>query len=189
MATQNKNPKKQPAPTQQHLPVADVREGIVVLKDGSLRLIMLSTSINFDLKSLDEQNAIVYAYQSFLNSLDFPIQIVMQSRKFNLSSYLSKLKERVPETESELLRIQIQDYVHFIERLLNVANIMNKRFFVIIPYFPPLLKKEGFLDRLKSNLLMTKLPLLNFVYLLLSCAYRDDKLQSHKQLPAVPDIS
>ena len=140
-----------PAPTQQYLPIADIREGVVVLKDGSLRLVMLTTSINFDLKSQKEQNAIIYSYQGFLNSLTFPIQIVMQSRKLDLTGYLATLSGKIPETESELLRIQIQDYIHFIERLLNFANIMNKRFYIVIPLFPPVMQKGGFWQRFQNK--------------------------------------
>jgi type IV secretory pathway VirB4 component len=148
---QNNNKNIKPAPAQQYLPIGDIREGIVILKDGSLRIVMLTTSINFDLKSQKEQNAIIYAYQGFLNSLSFPIQIVMQSRKLDLTGYLANLKNRIPETESELLRIQTQDYINFIERLLNVANIMNKRFYIVIPFFPPVLKKEGFWQKFNNK--------------------------------------
>ncbi len=144
--------KKEIASTQQYVPIADIRDGTIVMKDGSMRLVLLTTSINFNLKSQNEQNAIIYGYQRFLNALTFPIQIVMQSRRLDLTGYLTELKERIPQTESELLRLQIQDYIEFINRLLSVANIMNKRFYVVIPYFPPLIKSDNFIDKIKNKL-------------------------------------
>ncbi len=123
--------------TQDFLNFAEIHEGIVITKSGELRVIMLASSINFSLKSEQEQTAIVYAYQSFLNSLSFPIQIMLQSRKLDLSKYIAKLKEITKTQTNELLRDQTVDYTNYITRLIEVANIMDKKFFVVISYMPP----------------------------------------------------
>ena len=120
--------------TQQFLPFADVREGVVIMKDGSFRAVGMVSAINFALKSEKEQNAIVYQYQNFLNSLSFPIEIVMQSKRLDLTAYLKQLKAFESKEVNELLRMQIADYHAFIEKLITVANIMDKRFYVVIPY-------------------------------------------------------
>jgi hypothetical protein len=130
-------PKQEIGSTQDALPFAEIRDGTVVLKDGNLRKILLCSSINFSLKSEQEQNAIIFAYQNFLNSLDFPIQILMQSKKLDLSNYLAKLEDRANKQTNELLRMQTADYIEFIKRLINLANIMDKRFYVIVPYLVP----------------------------------------------------
>ena len=93
---------------------------------------MLCSTVNFELKSEQEQNAIISGYQNFLNSIDFPIQIVIQSRRMDLTKYLSKLSDQIPKASNELVKIQIQDYMIFIKSLLKVANIMDKKFFIIV---------------------------------------------------------
>lgn len=130
-------PKQQIGSTQEALKFAEIRDGTVILKDGNLRQIVLCTSVNFSLKSEQEQNAIIFAYQNFLNSLTFPIQIVMQSKKLDLTNYLAMLKEKADSQTNELLRMQTNDYVDFIKRLINISNIMDKRFYVVIPYLIP----------------------------------------------------
>lgn len=132
--------------TQAQLPIAEIRNGIVVLKDNSLRLVMLCSTVNFELKSEQEQSAIISGYQGFLNSLDFPIQIVIQSRRMDLTKYLGKLNNQVPKASNELVRVHIQDYIRFIKSLLRIANIMDKKFFIIIPYTLPLAKKPGVME-------------------------------------------
>lgn len=134
--------------TQEYLDVAEIRDGIVIMRDGSMKMILLATAVNFALKSEQEQNAIIYQYQNFLNSLTFPIQIVMQSRKIDLSPYITKLHSRLDVEENELLQIQIADYIKFIERLIKIANIMDKRFFITIFFNPPGLKKRTIFDQL-----------------------------------------
>lgn len=123
--------------TQEALKFAEVHNDTIVLKDGNLRQVLLCSSINFALKSEQEQNAIVYAFQNFLNSLNFPIQILMQSKKLDLSNYLAKLTEKANSQTNELLRAQTLDYIDFIKRLINLANIMDKRFYVVVPYLIP----------------------------------------------------
>lgn len=129
--------KNQTGSTQDILKFAEIREGVVILKDGNLRQVLLCSSINFDLKSEQEQDAIIFRYQSFLNSLEFPIQILMQSKKLDLSNYLAKLDKVSKEQTNELLRYQTEDYVNFARKLVDIANIMDKRFYVVIPYLVP----------------------------------------------------
>jgi len=124
------------ASTQQFLEIEDIREGVLILKDKSLRGILAVSSLNFALKSEEEQNAIIYQFQNFLNSLDFPIQIYIQSRKLNLTGYIEKLKELEKKQRNELLRIQTREYIQFIESLLAESSIMSKNFYVIVPFFP-----------------------------------------------------
>lgn len=118
------------------------------MKDGSLRSILLCSAVNFALKNEDEQNAIVYQYQNFLNSLAFPIEVVVQSRKLDLGRYIKELRSLKDRQPSELLRIQTEDYANFIEQLIQFANIMDKRFFTVVPYFSSGFRKVGFFGRL-----------------------------------------
>ncbi len=134
--------------TQKYLDISEIREGVVVLKDGSLRAVLLVSSINFELKSEIERNSIIYAYQAFLNSLEFPIQIVISSRRLEIDDYLRRLEERKAVETSELIKLQITDYIEFIKRLITIANIMEKRFYVVVPYYPAPVKPTGFLEKL-----------------------------------------
>ena len=134
--------------TQAHLNIARIQDGIVITKAGGFRMILLASAINFALKSEEEQNALVFQYQNFLNSLTFPLQIVIQSRQLDLTQYLAKLEERLAEETNELLQIQIEDYLDFVRRLINLANIMDKKFFIVIPYDPVNIQKRGFFDKL-----------------------------------------
>jgi len=128
---------KQPVPsTQEFIAFSEIHEGVVITKNGELRVILMASSINFSLKSEQEQTAIVYAYQNFLNSLSFPIQIMMQSRQLDLSKYMGKLKKIADAQTQDLLRNQTLDYMDFIEKLIKLANIMDKKFYVVIPYMP-----------------------------------------------------
>ncbi len=136
--------------TQAHLPIAQIKDGVVVLKDGTIRSVILVSSINFALKSDDEQNAIISSYVGFLNSLDFPLQIVVQSRKLHIQPYLDKLREIERNERNELLQVQIADYRAFVAQLVDIGNIMTKRFYVVVPYDPVSNTKKGFFDRLKE---------------------------------------
>lgn len=120
--------------TQSFLKISEIKSDTVVLDDGTLRGILAVSSTNFDLKSQDEQNAIIFNYQRFLNSLEFPIQILMQSRKMEIGGYLEKLKHIAEKQTNELLRVQTVEYIEFISRLIENASIMNKNFYVVIPY-------------------------------------------------------
>lgn len=134
--------------TQDFIPIKEIRDGIVVLKDGSLRSIILVSSTNFSLKSNDERQAILFQYQNFLNSLDFTIQIFLMSRRLDIRPYLQTLEERIKEQTNELLKIQTQEYIEFIRTFTDTYNVMQKSFFVSVPYFPPMIntgKQSGFL--------------------------------------------
>ncbi len=122
--------------TQRFLDIAEIRENVVVLKDGTMRAVMMSSSINFALKSEDEQQAIVQGYMQFLNGLEYPIEIVIQSRKMNIDGYLDRLKKQEDTIANELLKSQIRDYTSFITELVELGEIMQKRFFVVVPFDP-----------------------------------------------------
>ena len=121
-------------PTQQFLEIDQIKEGISILKNKSLRAILMVSSLNFALKSEDEQQAIVYQFQNFLNSLDFPIEILVQSRILNIAGYLEKLKLMEDKQENELLKIQTSEYRKFISKLIAGRQILSKTFFVVVPF-------------------------------------------------------
>ncbi|MCX6806750.1 MAG: hypothetical protein NT135_01355 [Candidatus Berkelbacteria bacterium] len=127
-------------PTQAFIDIAQIKGSLIITKNFGLRLIMLCSAVNFDLKTEEEQDILVAQYQNFLNSLTFPIQIVVHSRKMELGPYLDKLKKRLRQEENELLKIQMADYIAFLEELIPQANIMDKKFYVVVPYNPPLIK-------------------------------------------------
>lgn len=122
------------ATTQQFLEIEKIKEGTVVLKNKALRGVIMVSSLNFALKSEEEQNATIYQFQSFLNSLDFSIEIVVQSRRLNITGYLDKLKELEKSQKNELLKIQTADYRKFISDLIGGGSIMSKNFFVVVPF-------------------------------------------------------
>ncbi len=136
------------ASTQQYLDIAEIREDVVVLRDGSLRAVLLVSSINFALKSEDEQNAIIAAYVTFLNNINFPLQIVVQSRELNIDNYLADLKQKEKEQTNELLKIQTAEYIKYINELISMSKIMSKKFYVIVPYHPLSDKHKGFFSTL-----------------------------------------
>ncbi|MCC6563580.1 hypothetical protein IT087_01675 [Candidatus Uhrbacteria bacterium] len=121
-------------PAQKFLDIAEIRDDIVILKDGTLRCVLLVSSINFALKSIDEQNAIVQAYMQFLNALEFPIQVVIQSRRMNIDTYMRTLDENEKTQSNDLLKRQIRDYREFVKQLVKLGDIMQKRFYVVVPY-------------------------------------------------------
>ncbi len=137
-------------PAQSYLDIAEIKEDLVVLRDGTLRAVLLVSSINFALKSEDEQNAIVQAYMQFLNSLDYPIQVVIQTRRLNIDDYLSKLKETELQQKNELLRNQIVDYRSYIRQLVDLADIMQKRFYIVIPYDPMQQVQKGIAEKVSA---------------------------------------
>jgi len=120
--------------TQRFLDILEIKDDIVVLKDGSVRAVLLVSSINFDLKSEEEQNAVISSYVQFLNSVDFPVQIVIQSRKLNIDRYLEKLQALEKQQTNELLRSQTVEYRQYIQELVQIADIMTKRFYAVVPY-------------------------------------------------------
>ncbi len=122
--------------TQEFVPVREVRDGVIVLKDGGLRAVLLASSINFALKSEDEQTAFIVQFQNFLNSLDFSLQIFVQSRMLDIRPYVATLEAAYKEQLDDLMRIQIREYIEFIKSFTEAANIMTKNFFVVVPYAP-----------------------------------------------------
>lgn len=124
--------------TQQFVPVKEIRNGIIVLKDGGYRGILICSAVNFGLKSADEQHAITLGFQNFLNTLDFSIQIVINSRRMDLRPYLTLLEEKEPEQKSELMRIQLREYIEFVRSFADQTNIMTKSFYVVVSYSPHL---------------------------------------------------
>jgi hypothetical protein len=145
---------KNKASTQDFLPIQEVKEGVVILKNAGWRNILMASSINFDLMSQEEREAVIYQFQSFLNSLDFEIQILIQSRKLNLKPYLKQLEEIEQTQENELLRIQAGEYKEFINALSEMTNLISKNFYIIVPFYPPAKEKltqEDFI-RWKSQL-------------------------------------
>jgi type IV secretory pathway VirB4 component len=134
--------------TQQYLDIAEIRDDVVVMRDGTLRAVLLVSSINFSLKSEEEQNAIIAAYVSFLNNIDFPLQIVIQSRELNIDRYLHNLEQKEKEQTNELLKIQTAEYIQYVKELISLGKIMSKRFYVVVPYDPLSDKQKSFFTRL-----------------------------------------
>ncbi|PIR73278.1 MAG: hypothetical protein COU40_03430 [Candidatus Moranbacteria bacterium CG10_big_fil_rev_8_21_14_0_10_35_21] len=134
--------------TQQIIDIAEVKEDTVVLKNGSFRAILTVSAINYDLKSSDEQEAIINQYQNFLNSLDFPTQIIISSRKINMDKYLDFLETKEKSQPNELLRLQISEYRNFISELISVSNIMDKNFYIVVPFAPLENTEAGFFSKM-----------------------------------------
>ncbi len=138
--------------TQEFTPIKEVRDGIIVLKDGELRAIVLANSVNLSLKSADEQHAIILQFQNFLNTLDFSVQISVQSRKLDIRPYLLLLEDRIKVQNEPLLKLQTREYIEFIKNFTESVSIMTKSFFVVVPYSHAILESNsGVLDRLFSR--------------------------------------
>ncbi len=129
--------------TQEFVPIKEVRDGIVMLKDGSMRGVVLASSLNFSLKSDDERSAIILQFQDFLNSLDFYVQISVQSRRLDIRPYIALLEDRYKEQVNDLMKIQTREYIEFIKKFTETTNIMTKSFFVIVPYDPAIINIKG----------------------------------------------
>lgn len=140
--------------TKPFVEVTDIRDMLVLLRDGSLRSILEVKSVNFDLKSNDEQTAILRGFQDFLNALDFPLQIVVGSRTMDIEPYLSSLRDIEGTLTNELLKVQVQEYMRFVKSLAELANIMTKKFYIIVPYYaveaPKVTSEGGIRNKLKS---------------------------------------
>jgi hypothetical protein len=139
--------------TQEFVPIKEVRDGIIIMKDGSMKAVVLSSSLNFALKSADEQEAIIYQFQNFLNSLDFSVQISVQSRELDIRPYLATLEKRYIDELNDLLKIQIREYIGFVKSFTESQNIMSKTFFVVIPFSPTMMfgKKDKGLSGFLPN--------------------------------------
>lgn len=140
--------------TQEFVPIREVRDGIIVLKDEGMRAILLCSSINFSLKSDDERSAILLQFQDFLNSLDFSIEILIQSRKLDIRPYIALLEEQEKKQNNSLMKIQVREYIEFVRSFAESTNIMTKHFFIVVPYNPAMLTVQtatGILSTLGFN--------------------------------------
>ncbi|MFA5967331.1 MAG: hypothetical protein WC805_02360 [Patescibacteria group bacterium] len=134
--------------TQKYLPFKEIKEGAIVMPNGSLRAVLMVNAINFNLKSSDEQTALVESYRGFLNSLDFPMQIVIQSRILDLDSYLKNLETMGQKQDNELLQFQTMEYIQFVQQLIGLTNIMSKTFYIVISQDSGAELGQGFFYRL-----------------------------------------
>jgi len=151
MATKTANAQS----TKDFVEIAEIRDNVVILKNGSLRSVVEVSSMNFELKSADEQTAIVSAFQNFLNSVDFPLQMVVNSRKLDIGPYLKSLDTLQQTIQNELLKIQAVEYTRFIRGLTELANIMAKKFYISVPFHvieAPTKEGGGVLGAIKSTI-------------------------------------
>jgi len=137
--------------TQQAIDIAGIKDGVIVMNDGSYRLLLQVAATNFALKSEQEQNSIVFQYQSFLNSLHFPVEIVISSRRLDLTPYIAKIEKLSEKQTTELIKMQTLDYIDFLKKLVEIANIMKKTFYTVVSFTPVDIKKIGFLGSLFGN--------------------------------------
>lgn len=125
-------------PAQQVVPIKEIKNGVIILKDGTMRGVLLGSSLNFALKSEEEQSAIILQFQNMLNSIEFPIQFFVQSRDLDIRPYLALLEERHAVQTNDLLKIQTREYIEFVKGFVESVNIMSKGFFIVVPYTPSL---------------------------------------------------
>ncbi len=140
------------ASTHQIIDVKEIKENIAILKNGGLRMVLMVSSINFGLKSQDEQQAIIERFQDLVNSLDYTIQILVQSRQLDISEYMAFLKEQSEKQTNELLKIQTAEYTGFIEELIKLTNVMSKFFYVVVPLTSISINIKGSSDPKKQNI-------------------------------------
>ena len=138
--------------TQNFVPISDIRDGLITLTDGSMVAIVMASSLNFSLKSDDERQAILLQFQDFLNSLDFSVQIFIQSNRLDIRPYIALLEERQKMQSNDLMKMQIEQYINFVKSFTESTSIMTKNFFIVIPHGMALLKKPGGLSKLLGNL-------------------------------------
>ncbi len=148
--------KVQAQATQEFVPLKEVRDGLVVLKDGSLRALLMASSINLALKSQDEQEAIIGQFQNFLNSLEFTVQFFIESRELDIRPYVALLEERYALELDDLMKVQIREYIAFIKDFTERSNIMSKNFFIVVPYDPALIARQGGIGGALSGLIPNK---------------------------------
>jgi len=146
---------KKPIPdisTQRYLPFSQIRENVMIMKDSSARVVLKCSTINFLLKSTEEQDAIIMSFQRFLNSLDFPIQIMVRSSKLDIDWYIKKLESLAIAQKNELLQNQTYEYIAYLKKLIELAQIMRKDFYIVIPFDfteDSSVRDESFLWKLK----------------------------------------
>lgn len=143
--------KKSTSPaTHQYLDIAEIKEDVVIMKDGTLRAVVLVSSINFALKAEVEQSALIAGYMELINSFQYPVQVVIQSRRLNMDKYLTSISELERTQKNELLKTQMKSYREFVKQLLEIGEIMTKRFYMVIPFFPYEGKQKSFFSKLKE---------------------------------------
>ncbi len=140
---------KNATPAQGFIEIQDIKDDIVILKNGGLRAVCIASSINFDLRGDEEQEAIIGRFQGFVNSLDFSLQILIDSRKLDIEPYLNELRELAKTQENELLHTQTLEYIDFIQKFVEMTDIMNKSFYLVIPYNPIGVQKESLISKIK----------------------------------------
>jgi hypothetical protein len=144
MPKTNLTPKKKTKySAQQYLDIEEIRDGVVILRDGSFRAVLMASSLNFALKSEQEQDAIIFGYQDFINSISFPVQVLVTSRQIDIKPYLKELDAKEEEQNSELMKIQLQEYKEYIKELVKVSNVMTKNFYIVIPFGVAQTEEEG----------------------------------------------
>lgn len=136
IAPGKKNRQAETMSTQTHLRIGEIRDNVFVLKNGGTRAVLSVSSINFNLKSEPEQNAIIFSYQNFLNSLEFPIQILVRSKRLNIDNYIDQINDLAAKQQNPLLKEQTTEYSQYIKKLVEYADIMEKEFYVVIPFDP-----------------------------------------------------
>ncbi len=140
---------KQVTASQKFLPIREIRDSVVVLSDGGMRMVLMASSLNFALKSQDEQMAILLQFQNFLNALDFHIEFFIESRRLDIRPYLRILEDRMKEQTNDLVKIQTKEYLDFVRSFTESTNVMSKSFFVVVPYSPPIIQNSrGFLGKM-----------------------------------------
>ncbi len=137
--------------SQEFIAIKDIYKDIVVLKRGGIRKILMLSAVNFELKSQEEKELIIAHYQAFLNSLDFPIQVVVSSRKADIESYIESLNEKIKAEASPLIKMQAEEYLNFVRNLIEIGNISTKRFYLSVPYYPPLAEAASGLKTKLTN--------------------------------------
>lgn len=134
MSVKPKQKKDSDKSTQRYLPFSWIKENIIIMKDNSARIVLKCSTINFLLKNSDEQDSIIISFQRFLNSIDFPIQIMVRSKKLDIDSYLNNLNSRALKQENQLLQNQTYEYIAYLKKLIEVAQIMKKDFYIVVPF-------------------------------------------------------
>lgn len=136
--------------TQDAIQISEIRDGLAIMRDGSMRAVVMCQSINFDLMSPQERDAVEYSYQGFLNSLEFPIQIYIRSQRVDLKAYIQKLQEIHANQDNVLLGLLMEDYINYVNYLIEAANVMDKQFYIVVPYYSPLLAEAGVSSGIKK---------------------------------------
>ncbi len=134
--------------TQDFISVKEIRDGVIILKDGTMVSLLMTSSLNFALKSSDEQKAILLQFQNFLNSLEYSTQIYIQSKKLDIRQYIAVMENRRKEQINELIKIQTKEYIEFIRNFTENVNIVSKNFFIVISYNPPIIQTSGGINKL-----------------------------------------